>query len=285
MIARKYVVFVLFLLVANTFCIGKGYSYSINYNFEQARDANFSLKNSKLPICEILKINNKNTLKYIGESGNDLLECLNKNIDKNIYKLIITSNGGDVVTSVFAATIIKIYNIRVDVLGVCISSCANYIATATPYLTIRDFSILGLHGGSKPVSDEDVEKLLPRGEFTLRSTSEEINKLNEKTRIEIEKKAIISALRGPVNFQYSFQKFARVKDGLYDISQFETENDSDDTKYLFVVPDYNFFKACTSKKNFIKPYKYTQQDKIKIKSIVPFKGEILFVEGVNHNCN
>jgi hypothetical protein len=36
------------------------------------------LKNSKLPICVLLKIDNKNVLKYIGESGNDLLECLNR---------------------------------------------------------------------------------------------------------------------------------------------------------------------------------------------------------------
>lgn len=286
MAVRKTLMSIIFVFLAQSLSFTKSYAYSADSNFSQAKDANFSLKNSKLPICVLLKIDNKNVLKYIGESGNDLLECLNRNIDKNIFKLIITSNGGDVVASVFSATFIKIYNIRIDVLGVCISSCANYIATATPYLTVRDFSILGLHGGSKPVSDEDVEKLLPRGESTLTATSEKINKLNEDTKKEIEKKAIVSALRGPNNFQSSFQKFARVKDGLYDISQFETAEDSDDTNYLFVVPDYNFFRACTSRKNYIKPYKYTQEDQIKIKSILPFNGDISFVEGNrNKNCD
>ena len=64
----------------------------------------------------------------------------------NKATLVIDSQGGSRRFGILAGREIQDKQINVSVRGDCLSSCANYIATASPNLTLQDDSVLGFHG-------------------------------------------------------------------------------------------------------------------------------------------
>lgn len=84
-------------------------------------------------------------LRYIGPSGAPLAACVEANA--GLARLVITSLGGSVRATLEAAARIDAAGLEVEVVGVCFSSCANYIVPSARSVTVAPFSAIVLHGG------------------------------------------------------------------------------------------------------------------------------------------
>jgi len=97
------------------------------------------------------------TLRYIGPSDGALVQCLDSH--RSAHTLAITSLGGAVSATLDAAQVIAERALRVEVIGVCFSSCANYLAPAAAALSVAPGSALVLHGGPDDDPDAIAEAL------------------------------------------------------------------------------------------------------------------------------
>ena len=68
--------------------------------------------------------------------------------DKEVKVLIIQSGGGDVESGIEFGYWVHNNDIKVVVDGLCFSSCANYILTASNDVLIKSNSVIGWHGGA-----------------------------------------------------------------------------------------------------------------------------------------
>lgn len=75
-------------------------------------------------------------------------------LTSNIIKLVVNSNGGDAEEGLAIGKILLGRPIDVQVTGLCVSSCANYIFTAGARKLIKD-GVVGYHGNISAVLDED----------------------------------------------------------------------------------------------------------------------------------
>jgi hypothetical protein len=62
--------------------------------------------------------------------------------------LIITSGGGEVLSGIELGDMVHERQLQVRVRGACLSSCANYVVTASPSVLVEENALLGWHGGS-----------------------------------------------------------------------------------------------------------------------------------------
>lgn len=62
--------------------------------------------------------------------------------------LIITSGGGEVLSGIELGDLVHERQLQVRVRGACLSSCANYVVTASPSVLVEKAALLGWHGGS-----------------------------------------------------------------------------------------------------------------------------------------
>ena len=70
------------------------------------------------------------TLSFKGGINEDELEKFNQNFNSNIKKIIVDSGGGLADAGLSIGEIIAKSNVDIEVQGVCMSSCANYLFTA-----------------------------------------------------------------------------------------------------------------------------------------------------------
>lgn len=98
-----------------------------------------------------IELIDEKTILFYGNTSLDNAELL-KNIlqdaDGQADTLLVNSNGGDVLGGIEIGKAIKQYRLKVVIDQFCISSCANYIATASHDVVVRKGGLLGWHGGA-----------------------------------------------------------------------------------------------------------------------------------------
>lgn len=109
--------------------------------------------------CVRVKEGEKTTLVYVGDTNYQLIACLNAGLGERGAVLRITSPGGDSDIAALAAVYIRLFDMSIEVDGICFSSCANYVAPAAEQLTILPLSFLGLHGAPDEYTEEAARKL------------------------------------------------------------------------------------------------------------------------------
>lgn len=77
--------------------------------------------------------------------------------NKKIKKIIVDSGGGEPIAAMRFGEWIHDNNIDIEVNGICMSSCANYLFTAAKYKTISSQSIVGWHGGAEQKNFRDLD--------------------------------------------------------------------------------------------------------------------------------
>ncbi len=92
---------------------------------------------------------NSNTILFKGDITYDsylkLKDTVATNPDAN--EIVLTSTGGNMLAGLAMGTIIKSRNLNVRVLGVCASSCANYLFIAGNRKTLAQDALVIFHGG------------------------------------------------------------------------------------------------------------------------------------------
>lgn len=91
-------------------------------------------------------------VRYIGGAGDPLLACIGSHSDAK--RLVITSVGGPVSSALRAAQAIHQAQLDLTVLGLCYSSCANYLVPAAGSVSVAPYSAIILHGGPSDDIDE-----------------------------------------------------------------------------------------------------------------------------------
>ena len=108
---------------------------------------------SSTPEIKVSEINliDDNIVGYIGDTSKDnakqLESILTKHSDK-IDTLNVTSTGGEVFGGMHIGRLVHKFGLKVVVKGYCMSSCANYIVTASNDVIVSKGALLGWHGGS-----------------------------------------------------------------------------------------------------------------------------------------
>ncbi|GGP86497.1 hypothetical protein [Shewanella ulleungensis] len=103
------------------------------------------------PFSVVIDPLSANTIVYSGEINADNVgsfEQLITNSPTKIESLIINSGGGEVFAGIRFGELVYQYELKVIVDKVCASSCANYIATASNDVTVKQGGLLGWHGGA-----------------------------------------------------------------------------------------------------------------------------------------
>lgn len=110
----------------------------------------WELERKNKTLCENNTLGNKTEIRYIGETDQNLINCLVKYQKNKRIILKITSPGGNTETAISAAEIIEKHKWSVEIIGFCLSSCGNYIIPAAHKLIVKPYSIIALHGSNPP---------------------------------------------------------------------------------------------------------------------------------------
>lgn len=108
---------------------------------------------STAPKSKISEINliDDYTVEYIGDTSKSnakQLESILTNHSNKIDTLVVTSTGGEVFGGMHIGRLVHKFGLKVVVKRYCMSSCANYIVTASNDVIVSKGALLGWHGGS-----------------------------------------------------------------------------------------------------------------------------------------
>jgi hypothetical protein len=87
------------------------------------------------------------TFSIIGRLDENVLRKFEKQAD-DIESIEITSQGGDIESSINIGLLIKQHNITVNVKKYCLSACAQYILPAAKEIIVQDSSIIAFHNSA-----------------------------------------------------------------------------------------------------------------------------------------
>lgn len=96
-------------------------------------------------------------VRYIGPTDDSLVACLSE-YSRDGKSLLISSGGGDASKAIEAGEILTGLHWDVRVLGMCASSCGNYILPSAASVAVEPYSAILLHGG--PVDSEAFIRLV-----------------------------------------------------------------------------------------------------------------------------
>ncbi|WP_300375648.1 hypothetical protein [Henriciella sp.] len=102
----------------------------------------------------------RRTVRYAGRTDLGLYACLYEAVQSGAQHLTITSFGGPVVNAIPAADIIARHGMSVSVLGICGSSCGNYLAPAATRLGVLPYSLISVHGAPHPPDERKIREAL-----------------------------------------------------------------------------------------------------------------------------
>lgn len=152
------------------------------------------------------------TCRYAGQSihysGNTTLQLVNCLLDapNGAQRLLITSAGGNVDLGIFAAHVLKARALDVEVVGMCMSSCANYILPAAERLFVDQHSAILVHGSGPPPNRDDMIAALALSGFTETSPNFAAVLEDNMKRSEL-----------TYRLHNNFKRHFRVGDGYYDL--------------------------------------------------------------------
>ena len=87
----------------------------------------------------------KDTLSFQGSIESSELDKFSQVFNSDVTKIIVDSGGGDAEMGLAIGEIIAKANVDIEVQGICVSSCANYIFTAGRHKVLNR-GIVGYHG-------------------------------------------------------------------------------------------------------------------------------------------
>ncbi len=96
-------------------------------------------------------------VRYIGPTDDSLVACLAE-YSRDGKSLFVSSGGGDASKAIEAGDILTGLHWDVRVLGMCASSCGNYILPSAASVAVEPYSAILLHGG--PVDSEAFIRLV-----------------------------------------------------------------------------------------------------------------------------
>lgn len=102
---------------------------------------------------------------YNGATTLQLVNCLLA-APESADGLVITSAGGNVDWAIFAAHVIKRRNLEVEVVGLCASSCANYLVPVARRFVADRYAAILVHGAPTPPDRERLVEAFKRSGFS-----------------------------------------------------------------------------------------------------------------------
>lgn len=103
-----------------------------------------------------MKLLDEQTLLFKGPIKFDTDQAFRAALTPQVTKVVLDSSGGEVIAGLKMGRLIFERGLDIEVNGMCMSSCANYLFTAGKHKTVRPGSAVGFHGeprNSKAVMD------------------------------------------------------------------------------------------------------------------------------------
>ena len=104
-------------------------------------------------------------IQYNGATTLQLVNCLLA-APEEADRLVVTSAGGNVDWAIFAANVLKRRNLEVEVVGLCASSCANYLVPAARRFHADRYAAILVHGAPMPPDRERLGEAFKRAGFS-----------------------------------------------------------------------------------------------------------------------
>lgn len=162
--------------VALSACASTPEFLTAQQSFERSRKALQPLAGQKREYSDVDVYNcayDGERIVYTGNTTIQLVNCL-LGADNNVERLVITSRGGAVDEAVFAAYLVGRMQLDVEVVGQCVSSCANYILPAAARIHLDRHSVVSVHGSPAPPDrDRMIEAFAKAGWTSERPDFEE----------------------------------------------------------------------------------------------------------------
>lgn len=102
---------------------------------------------------------------YNGATTLQLVNCLLA-APESADRLVVTSAGGNVDWAIFAANVIKRRNLEVEVVGLCASSCANYLVPVARRFVADRYAAILVHGAPMPPDRERLVEAFKRSGYS-----------------------------------------------------------------------------------------------------------------------
>ena len=119
------------------------------------------------------------TLSFKGSINEDELEKFNQIFNSNIKNIIVDSGGGLTDAGLSIGEIIANSNVNIEVQGVCMSSCANYIFTAGKNKIINK-GVVGFHGNMTAYASTMTREESNKQSMDSGASEEEANKFYDQ---------------------------------------------------------------------------------------------------------
>lgn len=118
---------------------------------------------------------------YNGATTLQLVNCLLA-APEEADRLVVTSAGGNVDWAIFAANVLKRRNLEVEVVGLCASSCANYLVPAARRFYADRYAAILVHGAPTLPDRERLIEAFKKAGFSDTSPDFEMSLQNEMKR-------------------------------------------------------------------------------------------------------
>ncbi|MCR6659770.1 MAG: hypothetical protein NVV72_10625 [Asticcacaulis sp.] len=196
---------------------------SLPAGYPEAQAAMVTLR-AKSNVCQIT---NTGELRFIGDTDN-LDSCLNSIESTPVTTILITSGGGDVAKALPVARRLAGLKVKLKVLGVCASSCANYLVPVASEIEIMPFSIIALHGGMDRTFLKTAE-----GQLRASLSASEPPPSAEETDSIV--KAELSKLNMLLDDQEKFQQEYNVGSDWFELKKYKDYESNDTSDKLPIV--------------------------------------------------
>lgn len=201
---------------------------------------------------------------YNGNTTLQLVNCLLE-APADARLLVITSAGGNVDVAMFGAHLVSEMKLDVEVVGLCGSSCANYILPAAGRVRIDPYSVVMVHGGPLPPDRDEMIEALAKSGFTSERPNYEQTIEDNLMRSDI-------SYRLHSNF---VKKFA-VKPGYYHFDPVREYIAEQSVSYPFMLLDPYWLKACLPHVDIVAD----EPDRAQVEKLFPRKGIVFFSDAL-----
>lgn len=247
--------------------------YSVGLTAKQTdhiKSLSAKLRPEKIGNCVRLNEGGKVVLVYVGDTDYHLIACLNTGDGHKKAVLRITSPGGNSDIAALAAIYIRLFDMSVEVDGICFSSCANYVAPAANTLVILPLSFLGLHGAPTEYSHEEAKII----EADVRAMLD-----IPAAKMEQYVRSNIAMLHRTSEYHKVVQRTLNVGTEWFRLDNINLPAKALEGSELLLIPSKAMTKTCLKGIRSLEMWETTQDyEKAALKMIFPTTSMVLFVD-------